>query len=331
MKPLALPALVASLFLACGPAMSASVPEPAPWRAFQGADGSFTVLVGGTVADPYFANKALIIAMDSGLDVRVELKAWLAWLLPRQRKDGGFDRFCTREDSTWVACMAADADDSTAATTIHLIRLARARGWIGMLERVDTSTAERRAAALLASLRDPGNGLYQVFPGQSAYYLMDNIEVYEALKISRQTTAAANLATAIGQRFRHNGQWLPALPALERESFYPHALAPTYLWGSGMLPKAQAAADMAGWLAQYSATWLNRQNDHYAWGIVAWNIHGLAPAEAACWRLSVRSSSGNVGWTVLDAMADAALAHRSIGVACTRQLGASLTPLPGVI
>jgi len=326
-SPLALSALSASLSLACGAAMSAG--EPAPWRAFQSVDGSFTVLAGGTVVDPYFANKALIVAMDSGLDVQVELKAWLAWLLPRQRRDGGFDRFCADADSAWKACMAADADDSTAATTIHLLRLAKARGWIGLVERLSTSASERRAATLLASLHDAGNGLYRVFPEQPTYYLMDNIEVYEALKAAGQATAAAELAAAIGQRFRQNGKWLPALPALERESFYPNALAPTYLWGSGLLPRAQAAANMASWLAQYSDTWLNRQDDHYAWGIVAWNIHGLAPAEAACWRLSVRSSASKVGWTILDAMADAALAQRSIGIACARQLGASFTAPTG--
>jgi len=320
-KPLSLPLLAAGLSLAGGAAMAAF--EPIPWRAFQGTDGSITVLAGGSVADPYFANKALIIAMESGLDVRVELKAWLAWLLPRQRKDGGFDRFCTSADAAWVACMAADADDSTAATTIHLLRLARERGWIGLVERAGTRVAERRAGALLASLHDPDRGLYRVFPKQDAYYLMDNVEVYEALKATDQAGAAAALATAIGQQFRQGGRWLPALPVLERETFYPHALAPTYLWGSGLLPAADAAADMAAWLAHYSATWLDRRDDHYAWGIVAWNIHGLAPAEAACWRQSIRIAPGKVGWTVLDAMADAALAQRAIGVACARQLGVS--------
>ena len=317
--------LAASLCLASGPGMAAA--EPPPWRAFQTPEGALTVLVGGTIVDPYFANKSMIMALEAGVDVRTELKTWLAWLLPRQRKDGGFDRFCGGPGSPWVACMAADADDSTAATTMHLLRLTLARGWLDPAEQASARTAGRRAAALLASLHDPGNGLYRVFPDQATYYLMDNIEVYEALKAVDQGKAAAELGAAIDQRFRKDGKWQPSLPTVDHPSFYPHALAPTYLWSSGLLPTADAAANMAAWLAMHSATWLDRTDDHYAWGIVAWNIHRLAPAEASCWRLSVRSSAGKVGWTILDAMADAALAQRTIGVACARQLGvASLSP-----
>ena len=53
---------------------------------------------------------------------------------------------------------------------------------------------------------------------------------------------------------------------------------------------------------------------------MAWNIAKLAPAEAGCWRKSVHPLPMGVGWTVLDAFVDEALARRGIDIVCTRAL-----------
>ena len=313
--------------LACsvGGLASAAV---ADLRDFQAADGSVVVRVGGDVVDPYFANKALIIAMDAGVDVRKELRAWMAWLLPRQRADGGFDRFCGGRGADWRACMGADADDATAATTIHLLRSARSRGWLNAREAEQARLAERRATAMLSTLYDDRNGLYRVFAAQPVYYLMDNIEVYEALRSQQRPAPAAALAKSILSQFRSNGAWQPAIPLMDREAFYPHALARTYLWPSGILSDTEGAADIAAWLAHFSDLWIGRHKDPFAWGIVAWNIHRLAPAEAACWRKSVRMTTAGAGWTVLDAAADEALARQNIQITCSRQLSLSMASQP---
>ena len=313
--------LAAGLWLAPVAAGADEVPD---WRAFRTADGSFATEVGGDVTDPYFANKSLIVAMQAGLDVRAELHDWLAWLLPRQRPDGGFDRFCGARDGRWVACLPADADDAMAATTLQLLALARQRGWLPARQAARVRAAERAADGLLRSLRDDANGLYRVFAPQPTYYLMDNLEVLEALR-ARRDPAAGPLASAIRRHFRDGAQWRASIPPIEPRRFYPHALAHSYLWHSGLLSASESGADIAAWLAQHSATWLDRQTDHFAWGIVAWNIHALAPAEAGCWRLSVRQSPARLGWTVLDAMADAALAHRGVPAVCARRLAASST------
>lgn len=319
--------------LAAGVCLAAAGPawaEPAGLRAFQTGDGAMVIHVGGDIADPYFGNKSLILAIEAGVNVRAELHAWLAWLLPRQRPDGGFDRFCGARSGQWIACMTADADDSTAATTIHLLRLARDRGWLNARDDQRAQKAERMADALLQSLYDDGRGLYRVFESQAVYYLMDNVEVYEALLSQRRTAEAAKLAQSVRSQFYRSNAWEPAIPLMDREHFYPHALARTYLWESGILKDSESAADMAGWLAHFSDRWLTRHEDPYAWGIVAWNIHRLAPAEAACWRKSVRLPPANAGWTVLDAAADAALAQRGVGISCSRSLGAaSATPAAG--
>ena len=299
------------------PGASAALAE---LKAFQTPDGALVVQVGQDLVDPYFANKALIIATEAGVDVRAQTRAWLDWLLPRQRADGGFDRFCGARTGAWRGCMAADADDSTAATTIHLLRLAQGRNWLDGRQSAQARVAERGASAMLSALHDPGNGLYRVFAGQPVYYLMDNLEVYDALQAQERAPLATALAGAIRAHFRGPLAWQPAIPDIEPPAFYPHALARTYLWSSGILSEGERGADIANWLAQYSDLWIGRHRDPFAWGIVAWNIHAVAPAEAACWRTSVRLADEKLGWTVLDAAADAALAHQGIAISCSRRL-----------
>lgn len=291
---------------------------PAAPQAFRTADGAYTTEVGGDIVDPYFVNKALIIALEAGLELPDEARGWLAWLLPRQRRDGGFDRFCGARSGHWVACLEADADDSMAATTIHLVELVRRKGWLLPAQQARALRAQRRAAILLRSLRDPDDGLYHAFAHTRAQYLMDNLEVHAALRISGQDAAATELLQAIRTHFQGPAGWRPSRPDLPVEAFYPHALARTFLWRSGIMSPAEAAADEAAWLAQYSRTWLDRDTDPYAWGLVAWDIHELAPIEAACWRASVRVDPATVGWTVLDAYIDAALQQRGISTDCPR-------------
>ena len=75
------------------------------------------------MVDPYFVNKALIIALESGAGVSAEVNAWLGWLLPRQRADGGFDRYCGAQKRQWRACMPADA-------TVNFSKISL-RGYVG--------------------------------------------------------------------------------------------------------------------------------------------------------------------------------------------------------
>lgn len=309
--------------------VASAVAALAPPQAFRTVDGAYVTEVGGDLTDPYFVNKAFIIALEADAALREEVVGWLAWLLPRQRRDGGFDRFCGARSGHWVACLEADADDSMAATTIHLIELVRRKGWLDPAQDARARRAGRRAAALLRTLRDPGDGLYHAFAHAPAQYLMDNLEVHAALRISGQRAAADALLQAIRRHFHTAAGWRPSRPDLPTEAFYPHALARTFLWRSGIMGPAEAAADEAAWLAQYSRTWLGRDSDPYAWGLVAWDIHELAPLEAACWRASVRIDPAAVGWTVLDAQVDAALRQRGIPAACPRLNLQGQVPAPG--
>ena len=66
--------------------------------------GAITVLHKGDSADPYFAMQALMLAHENGMDVSAPAEKFVNWLVPRQKPDGTFDRFCRGADKKWVSC-----------------------------------------------------------------------------------------------------------------------------------------------------------------------------------------------------------------------------------
>ena len=289
---------------------------PAKPNAFRTDDGAYTTIAGEPFVDPYFVNKSLIVGMQAGLDLKDEIIAWQAWLLPKQRADGGFDRFC-KTNNQWRACKKADADDSMAATTIQLLALAQERQWLDTPAKNAAMKATAKANVLLDALYNSKTGLYRVFPHTELYYLMDSAEVYDGFVATRQRQKASALAKAIGTQFFKDGRWEPSQPGYDVRQFYPHDLAPVYLWANGLIPAPRANAEAAGWLSHHGERWLNRKADPYAWGLVAWQLRQTAPAAAACWRAAIRSNPpAKDNWTVLDAAVDEALAKTGIGFTC---------------
>lgn len=289
---------------------------PPSLQDFGTGDGAYYTTIGGQQVDPYFVNKSFIIALQADAPLQAEFVQWLRWLLPRQRGDGGFDRYCRRNDQAWYSCAKADADDSMAATTMQMLALALQKGWVPGEQRTATQKAIDKARGLLASLLNARTQIYKVFANTNVYYLMDNAEVYEGLRAVGANSSANALAAAIRRQFLDGGQWKPAIPEYAVPQFYPHTLASTYLWSTSVLPQDESASMTAQWLAQHGNTWLNRSGDRFAWGLVAWQIHRAAPIQAACWRASLRPFDGTIGWTVLDAFIDQSLAQRHIGTQC---------------
>jgi hypothetical protein len=301
------------------PAPTAQPPSPAD---FTTHDGAYFTTIGGHVVDPYFINKSFIVALEANAPVRAEFERWLQWLLPRQRPDGGFDRYCMDSSNQWKSCMKADADDSTAATTMQLLAMANKKGWIPAAQKLSVARASRNARRLLTSLLNPKTAMYQVFADTEQYYLMDNAEVYEGLRAVGETAAANALASAMRRQFFTGTDWKPAIPEYKEVQFYPHSLAHAYIWGTSILPSNESSGAMARWLAANGNTWLQRSGDQYAWGLVAWELRTYAPAYAACWRASLRPFQASIGWTVLDAFVDQSLQHLGIGTQC------ALAPVP---
>lgn len=288
---------------------------------FVRADGAISVTAHGNFIDPYFANKALITALEAGLEVTDITRNWLTWLLPRQRDDGGFDRFCAA-DAKWINCRRADADDSTMATFLQLNVLfrrvirnrsdERARTSLDLLNSQAMAVAERKAGTLLQQLRTP-RGSYRVFANEPVEYLMDNAEVYSSLVAVNQPAKAEELKQVIRKFFFAGAQWLPSNQPYEKFEFYPSALASTYRWHTGLATRDEIETEFNVWSKRWGAAWLAQTHDEYAWGLVAWGARGVKDQHwLRCWRHLHAAHDRSRGWTVLDEAVDAGLAHLGI-------------------
>jgi hypothetical protein len=299
------------------------LPVSAPFEQFIRHDGAIVVSMAGDSVDPYFANKALIVAWEAGLDVKKTTKAWLSWLVSHQRGDGGFDRFCSHGDG-WRACDRADADDSSTASFLHLsslytegIKVAdQVSGGQDAQQKVESIlglvNAEKKAAQLLNRLRTT-RGTYRAFEHEPIEYLMDNTEVYAGLVSIKQTTQADTLKRAIYKHFLVKSHWQPANIAYKQFDFYPSALAPTYLWHTGLVDSQTISHQFTVWVQKWGEQWLTRSQDAYAWGLVAWGARNAKEQHwIRCWRQHYKSHDRKVGWTVIDEAVDLGLAHLGV-------------------
>lgn len=288
-------------------------------------DGALPITAGGDFVDPYFAQKALLVAWEAGLKPVELTHNWLSWVIPRQRKDGGFDRFCLKPQG-WHACKPADADDSSVATFLQLIALyEKHRAAFNAPELpLRTASAKLNARTLLDSLRT-NHGIYKVFLDKPIAYLMDNTEVHASLMQTGHTQQAKLLQLAITKQFYQNSQWLPANSSFDRVEFYPHALAPTYRWHTGLSSQSVIDREFAEWSRQWGNSWLRRSQDQYPWGLVAWGARGIqAQHWIRCWRFMHIQHDKERGWTVLDEAVDQSLKHigvEPISASCNAVLG----------
>lgn len=288
---------------------------------FQAGDGAITLTQGGNYVEPYFATKALIVAQDGGLDVHEAAQAWIDWALPRQRPNGLFRRFCRananangndRTDYAWRDCAAADADDSMLALWIQLLyRMAPSTGMPAEWQRSLTLAAKQ-----LAKLRNGRLGVYHVSRLNHVALLMDNIEVYAALKdvargqqrlhdpAAAATEARADQLDAAIERIfwdRRTGRFRPSMQK-SPPAFYPDIVAQVYPWladvsGPGQDPR-QA---WERWRQTFGAGWIERRYDTNPWGLVALAAEKLGDtSSAACWTSQSDSLRGGSSWNVLE-------------------------------
>jgi hypothetical protein len=287
----------------------------------QAPDGAMTLNPGGNYVEPYFATKALIVAQDGGLDVREAASAWIGWVLPRQRPDGLFRRFC-RVNGEWRDCAPADADDSMLALWMQLLyRMAPATGIPAEWQRSLALSARQ-----LAKLHNSRLGVYHISTRNHVALLMDNIEVYAALKdVARAQlrwhdpaaaatgAQAGHLAAAIQRIFwdRRAGRFRPSMQK-NRAAFYPDSVAQVYPWladvsGPGQDPR-QA---WERWKQRFGAGWIERRYDTQPWGLVALAAEKLGDTKsAACWTSQSASLRGSSSWNVLEEAAWQSLRSR---------------------
>lgn len=280
-------------------------------QTFQAPDGAMVLNPGGNYIEPYFATKALIVAQDGGLDIREAASAWINWNLPRQRADGLFRRFC-EANGEWRDCAPADADDSMLALWMQLLyRMAPGAGMPANWQHsIDLSAKQ------LDKLYNRRLGLYHISKRDHVALLMDNVEVYAALKDVSQAQSrlddpaavstsarAQHLEIAIQRVFwsKHSHRFRPSMQKT-RAAFYPDVVAQVYPWLAGMSgPGQDPRLAWAQWKRNYGAAWIERKYDSHPWGLVAQAAEKLGDQDAAaCWAGQSNSLRGSGSWNVLE-------------------------------
>ena len=282
--------------------------------------GAITILHSGNSADPYFAMQALLLAHDNGLDISVPAEKFANWLVSQQKLDGTFDRFCLSPSKAWIACKAADADDSLLALWMRLLET--------MPEQLKKNAAWSKSYATskkaLEYLYQPSRGVYMVSPVYLHGLFMDNLEVWSLKAHSKQAKPGEldKLARDIYKLF-----WQPAnnnflvSTQLEQQTqkpqFYPDHVAQIFplLVDFPLLPQS-AKAYYKNWMRMHRAEWLRHGETDYPWGILAvLAIRQGDEQSARCWLREAVAMRHSGRWAVTDEAAFLILSSRRIQAA----------------
>jgi len=267
--------------------------------------------------DPYFPTKALLIAADMGMDTTSLSQGWINWLLERQEANGLFSRFCLDEGKEYYrACNVADADDAMMAMWIELLYRNAPEGGLP----VNWHKSAKKAELQLDALYDSQNNIYLISKALPVGLLMDNIEIYAALRnsgkearsqgdlrqSSRFYSKAARLKSGIMTTFWDKDSNLFKASTQERKefAFYPDHVAQVIpmLHGFQASPMATPAQTYASWMQSHKQEWLDLIGNEYPWGLVA----VLAATQgdmmtANCWvQMSAPHRTSTTVWDVLD-------------------------------
>lgn len=318
-------AWIAIAFFAALPALAA----PLDLNGYQDADGAVRLRDGGDFIDPYFSLKSLLLAQRYGLEAQPALRSFIAWLLPRQRPDGSFDRYCRSRRGIWQACRRADADDALLALWLEALdSAAPAAG---------TPPAWRRSAALaeaaLKRTRD-GNDVYRIFADQPVALFMDNVEILDSqrrLAASARLRGNASAALHWGQRASlleravekvfGNGLETPLRISTQtrREAgFYPDQVAQPFGWLHGY-PLKPDFARWRAWFYGNGEAWQRYADSDAPWGIIALVALDAGDTDTACgWRMRQAAARGGGHWNILEEISYQAISARA-GSACPGQ------------
>jgi hypothetical protein len=293
---------------ACAPftALAAELSLPG----YEQRGGALTVRLDGESVDPYFAGKALLAALDARLDSTQVASAWIKWILPFQRPDGGFDRLCRRGER-YEPCAAADADDATLAIWMELL----ARFAPGNRMPPPWELSFQKAARLLASLRDPQSGVYRISPTSPVSLFMDNVEIDEALHAvagyeHRAGHAAAarawskraeELHRGIERVFQEpDGTFRVSTQEVPSTDFYPYEVAQIFPLTADIV-RETAASRYAQWMERYRDRWLEQGKSDYPWALVALVAERRGDRDTVrCWRARALQFRHGAHWNILE-------------------------------
>lgn len=318
MMRLAIAAIALALVAARAPA------EPAlDLTGYTDQEGAITVQHKGATIDPYFTLQALLLAQEHGLDTSRYASRWAEWLIPKQKPDGTFDRFC-RAGTTWAPCKTADADDSQLALWMkfldgHPAELKRNPAW---------RKSHDAARASLKRLEDKGRGIYMVSPVYLHGLFMDNLEVwsYQPAHAGVQTAQHPDFGRTIQDVFWDAGtKRYHVSTQLEQRSaetaFYPDAVAQIFpLFVKYPHIPGGEKAWYAQWMKRHRAEWLRQVKTDFAWGLVA--VAALQQGDtvsARCWLRSALPARHSSHWTVTDEVVAQVLRARGLNPADAKE------------
>jgi hypothetical protein len=314
----------ASLLLVALTAAPAARAAPATRLVLDGytdPSGAITVLHEGDSTDPYFAIQALLLAHENGMNIADPAERFVHWLLPSQKPDGTFDRFCRGADRKWASCKTADADDSLLALWMKLLETMPAK-----LERnVQWRRSHEISSVALERLFQPSRGVYMVSPVVLHGLFMDNLEVWSLKAHSKQSGNRAGpdkLAKAIHATFWEpvNQHFLVSTQLEQRSqkrAFYPDHVAQIFplLVDFPLLPAA-ARAYYKSWMSAHRAEWLAQGVTDYSWGLIA--VLALRQDDrrsASCWMRQATPLRHSARWAVTDETALQILLARGVAAA----------------
>jgi hypothetical protein len=309
MRPLFL-VLFCTVLAVCA---SGSAPDFDP-NGYQLPDGALSLHYRGDYIEPYFATKALLLAEDAGLDVREPVEKWIAWLLPRQEKDGSFGRYCRKPGQDWRRCAEADADDSMLALWLQLLYTNAPDSGLPPAWRASVERAENS----LDALRNSRLGVYHVSRQNHVALLMDNVEVYAALAAiaraqqrfgqaerSRATQEKAETLDSAIQRvfWNKHEEWFRPSIQKNRPEFYPDVVAQVYPWLADMPVDSKIGNESAwqSWKSRFATEWLDKKLDPHPWGLVAMAALKFDDIDSAsCWLSRAEPLRFSSDWNVLE-------------------------------
>ena len=283
---------------------------------YQEENGAITVAQGGNHVDPYFATKALLLARDGGMDITSAAKKWIAWALVRQNENGLFARYCrSSAGAEWKTCEKADADDALLALWIELLyAVAPDSGmptaWLRSAHKAQTQ---------FASLYNKERGIYHISADLQAGLLMDNVEIYAALRsigrdmkrlgydkdASAMLNQSRKLRDGIYKQFWDENTKLYRITTQQREeqAFYPDIVAQLFplLYHLPAPSHEEYKAQFQAWRQTHQDTWFEHIDDDYAWGLVAVTATQLGDSNTAfCWQNKAEPFRYSKNWNVLE-------------------------------
>ena len=297
--------VLCTMLLSCA-AMSTYAAPPLELKGYIDDDGAISVLHEGNSSDPYFAMQALLLGFDNGMEVGEPSRKFINWLLPRQKPDGTFDRFCRTAGQQWSACQTADADDSLLALWMILLSTQRAE--------LDRNAVWQKSFDIskksLDRLFQPSRGIYMVSPVYLHGLLMDNLEVWSYLSKStrpKRSTEANKLSESIHATFwdAADERFLVSTQLEqrgEREGFYPDHVAQLFpLLVKFPVISRDRRAYYRHWMTNYREQWLKQSETDYPWGLIA--VLALGEKDifsVSCWLRQSTPLRHSSRWAVTD-------------------------------